>query len=1511
MTLERAPSRRFNWTLALVLVLGIAVLGISAFALRSWRRQYLATSALGKGVAAYEARDWATAAREIGRYCALHPDDEEALLKYADAHLHVQPRTRSNVNQAISAYRYILRRNPAQATAAERVAEFYLQVRLPGEAEMICRSWLKAEDAPRARLLLSSALAAQKKSKEAGEELQGIIDTHPENIAAYQQLAQLMRLLYPEQVPQALGLLGSAVEEPALVLLRSAVERNPGSAEAHVALGSFLQEEGRTEDAKQEYMKALACDLSDVEVRILLASRLMSVGELKRAEEQLARAAEADPHSLALWQTWAALVASTGSADEVNAVARRALAGLGSEAFPFLETAADLFLYGDNEPGAESCLKRIEELDPESPAIPALRGKLADRRGNPREAIRQWQKALAPGASSPELRFAMAQAYERTGDIQGAIRELRRVVTQRPRVAADQFPVAQLLDRVGAWREAAVLATAQFRLAGALDRVGSWREAAVCASEAVRLDPRNPEAKALDLDLRARLAALQGQLPDASGRQLEAEADSLLQQYPDSLAVLSAVGNVAVLRGNPQRALAVAHALEDKGSKLKGALLEVRVLLVRVDEARARADAERTRGDGERARADEEQARADEEQALARLQATVADFPGEPTVVLNLANLLLRQKRVDEAIKVVESGARDQKGKAGQDLRRALATYYYGLGRTAEAEQVLKQLCDENPEDLSSRVLLLNILGPKDPAQSQQLVEEVKRIEGPDGLQWRFQQAQLWLTSPDSKKHMAEAVALLNANLRVDPSDLQSQLLLGIAQEQAKNLPLAIEAYRRAYEQAPTVPDTVAHLIGALGKANELADAGRVLDDAAARGVSADRVAGLRLALQQQTGQLDEAATTAEEMLKRDPENLPLKIFVATIKMRQGKFTEARTILEALDAGNPLVMTAKVDLCLREGKVPEGLALCDQLVAAYNTASAYLFRGRIRTFVGQLDGAEADYQKVTELAPKAANWVAYSEFLVSRGKVDDAAQAVKKALELENDNPAVIAQAVKVYALSTDDARRKEASALLERGLAQHPGDPALLEVQAQRLVAAGTPPKLGEARQALDRVTQQKPRQVSAWILTVRCSLLQALPDAALDAVSRGLASDPTDAQRRQLLLLKAEAEQVRWPTLALATLNGLWNENKKDLGVGAALARTYREAGDARKAMAVLEEMWKENRGRLDAGLPLAEAYRDAGDGQGAIALLQEMKGLTSGRELAAVNLALADTLDLEGRTDEGVQLALSTAEAFPEEGGAVLAVVRILARRQRWDEAYAELAKWQKDHPTDLDSLLTAARVLLSAGEGLGDATNADQAVTTARRVLEGLVVDPPTDVTAKQSLAATYRAAGLSDAAEKVYREVLQQQPDDAVVLNNLAWVLCVDKSRYEEALGLVNRALGIRQFANALDTRGVIYHRMGRLEEARKELEVCISLSLEGLPVRSQAEFHLAQVLRDQGRDAERGQAEQLRAQAAKLLDRCLARRGRGALPDALPDTERTQAEQLRSELNTVARQETP
>ena len=150
--------RRFNWKLAAVLVMGLVILAGTMWGLRQWRRGRLATQSLEIGMKAYDAKEWGTAARELGRYVAVHPKGLEAipaLLKYADAQLHVQPQKAESVRQAINAYRQILREYPEQTEASDRVSEIYLQVGMPADAAPILERRLAAAEDENARQLFA------------------------------------------------------------------------------------------------------------------------------------------------------------------------------------------------------------------------------------------------------------------------------------------------------------------------------------------------------------------------------------------------------------------------------------------------------------------------------------------------------------------------------------------------------------------------------------------------------------------------------------------------------------------------------------------------------------------------------------------------------------------------------------------------------------------------------------------------------------------------------------------------------------------------------------------------------------------------------------------------------------------------------------------------------------------------------------------------------------------------------------------------------------------------------------------------------------------------------------------------------------------------------------------------------------------------------------------------------------------------------------------------------------
>ena len=75
------PGRYFNWKLAIVLVISLVVLGVSAFSLRQWRRANRAEKNLDLGNKAYDEHRWEDAAEYLGSYVALERDNVSVLLK--------------------------------------------------------------------------------------------------------------------------------------------------------------------------------------------------------------------------------------------------------------------------------------------------------------------------------------------------------------------------------------------------------------------------------------------------------------------------------------------------------------------------------------------------------------------------------------------------------------------------------------------------------------------------------------------------------------------------------------------------------------------------------------------------------------------------------------------------------------------------------------------------------------------------------------------------------------------------------------------------------------------------------------------------------------------------------------------------------------------------------------------------------------------------------------------------------------------------------------------------------------------------------------------------------------------------------------------------------------------------------------------------------------------------------------------------------------------------------------
>src|SRR6185437_2413495 len=97
----------------------------------------------------------------------------------------------------------------------------------------------------------------------------------------------------------------------------------------------------------------------------------------------------------------------------------------------------------------------------------------------------------------------------------------------------------------------------------------------------------------------------------------------------------------------------------------------------------------------------------------------------------------------------------------------------------------------------------------------------------------------------------------------------------------------------------------------------------------------------------------------------------------------------------------------------------------------------------------------------------------------------------------------------------------------------------------------------------------------------------------------------------------------------------------------------------------------------------------------------------------------------------------------------------------------------------------------------------------------------------------------------DKAEAEFRKVLKADPDNAGAMNYIGYMLADANLRLEESLGLITKALDLEPGNGAyLDSLGWVQFRLGRLEEAEKNLR----LALEKTPRDPTVHDHMANVL---------------------------------------------------------------
>jgi tetratricopeptide (TPR) repeat protein len=171
-------------------------------------------------------------------------------------------------------------------------------------------------------------------------------------------------------------------------------------------------------------------------------------------------------------------------------------------------------------------------------------------------------------------------------------------------------------------------------------------------------------------------------------------------------------------------------------------------------------------------------------------------------------------------------------------------------------------------------------------------------------------------------------------------------------------------------------------------------------------------------------------------------------------------------------------------------------------------------------------------------------------------------------------------------------------------------------------------------------------------------------------------------------------------------------------------------------------------------------------------------------------------------------------SLTEETPQNRFSWLFLAIIYNRQNQFQQSLTVLERSLNIHQNDVDLLAMYGSTLSQVGRDREAIPPLEKALALNRENTATIT-----------SIAAVYDKLEMWDKSDSLYEEILQKNPRNALLLNNYSYSLAQRNLQLERALEMVDMALQVEPDNGAyLDTKGWIYYKMGRYEEARQYIQ---------------------------------------------------------------------------------------
>jgi len=733
----------------------------------------------------------------------------------------------------------------------------------------------------------------------------------------------------------------------------------------------------------------------------------------------------------------------------------------------------------------------------------------------------------------------------------------------------------------------------------------------------------------------------------------------------------------------------------------------------------------------------------DEDAARRRYQTLLQHDEHNAKILIALARLESRAGHAEEALGLIQQAR--QYNPDALEPRLILSTYYLQTRRFEEALALAKEAAQIQPS--SAAVLVALGRAQRAAGKAKAAVASFQKVvarnpQSPDAYnELALAQAQAGMEQ-EARQAFQKALELSDGK---NPRALAG---LGLLEARAGNVGEAQELAKRLQQQYPDSP--VGHTVegdiyvaqkqyARAIKAYEAAPEGSWNSELVRRLYDARKLSGDEVG----------AEKTLADWLAKHPEDSAVRLALAADQLQTERKQEAITEYERLLAEQPDNPVALNNLAwlYREAGDPRALELAERAykIAPQDPTIAATYA---RLIVSELEPAvELDGDSIpTEIVSALAS--------LHEGKFDEALGAANALQRRNPRDPATYNLKGAIFLGKKDVPAAREQ---FERALQVDPAfAPAALNLAALELRDGNE----DAARQRYRSLLKYDERNAKVLVALAQLESRAGHTEEALDLLQQSRQYNPNAVEPR--LVLSAYYLQARRFGDALAVAKEAEQLQPTATAVLMVLGRAQLAAGEAKAAIASFQKVVERKPQDPGVYIQLAAAQARAGMEAEARQTYQKALALSEGKNLGA----LAGLADLEGRAgnmDKAQELVETLRQNYPDSpvGHALQGDVYI-ARKQYASAISAYETALAGDPSSELVLKLYNAHKL--SGDEAG-----------ANKVLAGWVADHPDDNTVRLALAGVYMKSARKQQAIVEYERILAEQPDNPLVLNNLAWL----------------------------------------------------------------------------------------------------------------------------------------